>query len=452
MSNHAHNHPIISRMRPATEVQIPPTLGGIGAWNPAEGLTSDELVTATNVARRLRAELLILFNALPTSARTGVGLARHLGIDRGTGTRFANVCRKPIAELEVLRQLPGIKGLEQVLDAMAARSYDRAAIDAARVAVAQFESFIQDHGGSQTRLSEKIAAVEAGLDSEDEDAAERRRIEHRRTLFEGAVATLGQRALLRTNIMVFRPTPGSDRKMDQAMLRGIFGYQARPDAPPYVLRTFGRNDDVAGELIGQVAYTTLDGKEARGLTGGTVLEEFTSKPVPLVTARGGGRESLLTIDPDRSASGTPQDIVIAHEMIGEWLQPIHDTPPTHEVSSFLRSPSAALILDVFLHRSMAARCLPALKVYQSSPGLFEALSDHWYDQLPHPPRLQLLGADPQNLPSRLHPRHAEITRTFFDRLDWNLADFVGYRCEVEYPLWSGFYCIIFDYAAARDDE
>lgn len=439
-------------MKPPTEVQIPPAFGGIGAWNNGETLTGDEVVAAAKVAQRLRGELLVLFNLLPPPARTGVGLARHLGIDRGTGTRVANVCRKPLPELEILRHLPGIKGLEQVLDAMAAHNYDRASIDAARVAVGQFERLIHDHGGSQTRLSEKIAAAETGLNAEDEDAAERRRIEHRRTLFEGAVATLGQRSLLRTNVMVFRPTPGSDNKMDQAMLRGIFGYQARPDAPPYVLRTFGKNDDVVGTPIGEVAYTTLDGKEARGLMGGTVLEDFTSKPIPLVTARGSGRESLLTIDPDRSASGTPQDIAIAHEMIGEWLLPVYDNPPTHEVSSYIRGPSAALILDVFLHRSMAARCLPSLKVYQSSPGIFDSLSDHWYDQLPHPPRLQLLGSDPQNLPSRLHPRHADLTRTFFERLKWNLGEFVGYRCEVEYPLWSGFYCIIFDYGAAREDD
>jgi hypothetical protein len=65
--------------------------------------------------------------------------------------------------------------------------------------------------------------------------------------------------------------------------------------------------------------------------------------------------------------------------------------------------------------------------------------------------LQLLGSDAQTLPSRLYPRHGEMVATLFERLGWGMSEYVGYRCEVEYPFWAGFYCMTFDYEAGRGD-
>ncbi len=411
------------------------------------GLSAAEAAEAARVAERLTAELRGLYERLPASARSGVGVARHLGIDRGTGTRFVNVCRKVLPGIEVICQLPGVRGLQQVIEAMEASGHDPKALDAARVAVDQFERLLKRHG-SQTRLIEKISSMHR--EPNDGEMGGRSLIEQRRALFEAAAGALGQWASLRTAVHVYRPTPGSQEKMDQAMLRGLFGYGTRPDAPPYVLQSFGRNDPPPGHApTGAVAYRTLDGEEIRGLVGGTVMERFSSSPPPLLTARGSGQQSVVTVEPN-GENGDSQDLVIAHQMIGEWDLPMYDEPPRHEVSSFIKSPCAALLFDVFLHRSMASRCLASLKVYQSSPGLFHALSDHWYDQLPHPPRLQLLDPDPEALGSRLYPRHAEMLEEFFSRLGWDMRDYVGFRCEVDYPFWAGFYCITFDYEAGRD--
>jgi len=33
-----------------------------------------------------------------------------------------------------------------------------------------------------------------------------------------------------------------------------------------------------------------------------------------------------------------------------------------------------------------------------------------------------------------------------DRLGWAASEFVGYRCEVEFPIWRAGYCMLFDFA------
>jgi hypothetical protein len=66
--------------------------------------------------------------------------------------------------------------------------------------------------------------------------------------------------------------------------------------------------------------------------------------------------------------------------------------------------------------------------------------------LPYPPTIQLLGAEPRIAGSMFYPRHAEALAAYFSRVGWNMADFVGYRVEIEYPIWSGYYCNVFDYS------
>lgn len=425
-------------------------------WNDSKVIGAEDLAKATRVAQRLRAEMRALYELVPTQARTGTGFARLLGVDRGTATRFVNVCRKSIDDVRILHEVPGIKGLHQVIQAMSNHGYDPSALDLCRVAIDQFERLIHEFGGSQTKLQRRLLDATRDGQHDQGDSASELAHQRRAKLFESAAEAVGQRMELRTATQVFRPTPGVPGKMDQAMLRGTFGYRCRSEAPPYTLRSYGRNDLKDTQFDGEPgdrAYGSLEGIPALGVASGIVLEDYSSDPVPLVTMRGSGKEALIVVDPERGAMDEGVDITIANLLEANWGLPINDDPPTHEISTFVKSPAARMIFDVFLHSSMAGQCLPSMKVYLTSPGIFHNRAEYWTDELPFPPKLELLGlGGGKNLGSHLFLRHEDMTRYFFNKLGWDIEEYVGYRCEVEYPLWCGFYCMIFDYSVAAGNR
>jgi len=55
----------------------------------------------------------------------------------------------------------------------------------------------------------------------------------------------------------------------------------------------------------------------------------------------------------------------------------------------------------------------------------------------------VLGRGLGQVATGANPRHEELTRAMFDRLGWRRDDFIGYRAEVEYPLWGGAYFAVF---------
>ena len=52
----------------------------------------------------------------------------------------------------------------------------------------------------------------------------------------------------------------------------------------------------------------------------------------------------------------------------------------------------------------------------------------------------------------MYPRYAEVSRYFFNRLDWDPGEFIGFRCGLRYPVWRGGYCMSFDFSGNRPPE
>lgn len=415
-------------------------------------LTPDQVAEATQVGQRLLAEFRPLFEKLPQHARSGLGLARHLGVDRGTSTRFVGAFAKPVDGLGVLGTFPGVRGLRQILEALAKKQNSKAALAAATAAVDRFERLIHDLGGSQTKVTERLAALRTSALADTPEAHEQALLERRRLLFEASSGALGSRMDVWSVCQVYRPTPGSagnGTQMDQAMLRGTFGYRARRDAPPYALRSFGRNDGPVSSpqdgLPGDREYQALEGTEVAGVPQATVFREFSSDPPPIVTNRGKGKEAVALIDAERLSEERGLDLAVAHVLLGNWRLPHLDTPPTHDVSVYVGTPCARMVFDVFLHRSMAQRCVPSMNLYRTTPAIFSDPSAHWYDKLPYAPALQIYLPEERTLATRLYRRQPELIHAFFKRLGWAMEEFVGYRIEVEYPYWCGFYSMMFDY-------
>lgn len=86
---------------------------------------------------------------------------------------------------------------------------------------------------------------------------------------------------------------------------------------------------------------------------------------------------------------------------------------------------------------------PSVDAQMWNPNLSAPGGDKWVLRYPQLPTLELLGRGLTNAASKGYSRHKDLTEAFFDRIGWDPDEFFGLRCEVEFPIWRGGYCIKF---------
>lgn len=334
----------------------------------------------------------------------------------------------------MLTRLPGVEGLRQFLEGLRRVETDEADISAAETAIEQFEKLIEELAGSQTRLAERLALSAGAAEHREVDAG----LESREALFDAATRVTGRRCDVALSIYVFRPSPADPTILERALCKGMIGHHSVPGGMPMVLSS---GDTIAAETD---EVRLLNDRDARGRTPEAMLKPFTTWPLPTVTARGGGDTLLQVIDPAGVQDGQLVDVVTAVRGSHQMRDPQTGKPTLDAVWSLCSCPSRRLILDVYLHRDMERDYRPNLECQLWNPGL-DLGDDRWVTRFPGKPKLELLGQGIASSACESYPRHAELTTYFFDRLGWNPDDYVGFRCEVTYPIWRSGYCMVFDF-------
>jgi hypothetical protein len=93
----------------------------------------------------------------------------------------------------------------------------------------------------------------------------------------------------------------------------------------------------------------------------------------------------------------------------------------------------------------AGRPWMELATHRWGPDFAQHVGDRWQTQFVESPPLQLLGSGLPRKSPPAYPRLGELTEQFFERVSLSPDDFVGHRCDVEYPLWRTGYCMRLDY-------
>ncbi len=413
-----------------------------GADVVARPLAAGERGMADEVARRLRLELRGLLELLPESERGASAMARALEIDRNTCQRIVAATARGDADAQLLVQLPGVMGLRQFLDALAKRfpgMEPEQAIAGGRAAVDRFEQLIDNLAGSQRKLRERLE-----LDREINGAqtpAMPDDVSARRALFRAAVDVVGRWSETRLTMRIIRPVPGDPMHTENIRMTGHVGHVSRPVAVP--LEVYSGTPENLVEQAGP-AFQTLDASQKVGNTPGFLMTKFCTEPLPRVTSRATESRVIHAID-EAAARGEPSDIFVADRRAGVDKHPASQHPPIGEVCTIMNFPTRRFIMDVYLHKDIARRCIPLMEVHLASPWAGSALLARWSTRLPGGPRLQLLGTGLSNAGSDAYPRHGEVAREMFDSVGWDADEFVGYRVDVAYPVWRGAYCMLFDF-------
>lgn len=428
---------------PAGMVHVVP---GANVTTKHKPLSPQEWAAAEQVASRLHSELRRLVDAFPEHARGATGMARHLGVLRQTCQRVVSSVEPGVGGPAMLASLPGVQGLEQFLDGAAAVGGSAADISSARAAVDQFARLIRETGGSQSRLAARIHARPAASATRGGTAED-----VRRGLFESAVAISGRLSETSLSIYAFRPGDGG-RTLERALAKGQIGATVWPGGMPIILSS--GNTLARADRPGEIEL--MDHSLPRGVTPEAILRRFTTDPLPTVTSRVGKNGLMQVIDPATLGEGTgscpPLDIVTATRGQHPMFDPASGRPTFDSVWSLVNCPTRRLVLDVYLHVDMERDFRPSAEAHLFNPGLYGPDDDRWPTRVPLQPRLELLGRGITNAACNSYTRHAELTAFFFEHVAWDPTQFVGFRCEVTYPVWRAGYAIFFEHVAARVHE
>lgn len=423
------------------------TTGTAPKWRPVQvaspGLNPQELAEAEQVARRLHEELRTVVTLLPEPQRGASAMSRTLGVDRATCQRIVAAASQANAGVEILSQVPGVQGLRQFVTAMGARPDRKAnaeALASAAAAIDRFEGLLSRLGGSQRQLKARL-----GLDGRQGDPHPTQGgaddPASREALFRAAAAVTGRFCSTLLDVRVIRPVSGKPSLTEGLRIRGMLGHVARPDAVP--LEVAG-SAPLRADPVGP-AFETLGHTPASGNTPGSLLAPFCSQPLPRVTSRAAGYRVAHVIDTATTSGDKPGDIVIAHRGAQPDRHPATLTPPLGEMWFLMTFPARRMVFDVFLHREIARRCIPSIELHLWGPDVGRHGASRWSTRFPANPRLELLGSGLSGVSTPAYSRHPDLLRHVFQQVEWPEDEFVGYRCEVSYPVWRAGYCMAFDF-------
>jgi hypothetical protein len=406
----------------------------------ARPLNSAERSHANEVAHRLRLELRSVLSILSPDDSGASAMSRLLGVDRNICQRVVAATARGEADVHTLVQLPGVAGLRQFLQAMSRRpnvaSTERESISSATVAVDHFEKLLDELAGSQRKLKERL---EVGAPEDAEVLGPTDDMSARQQLFRAAARVTGRWSESWISMRMIRPLPGDPLMTESLLVRGHIGHVSREGAVPLEV---GENVQarLAGAPDGPAFKALADSEDPRRF----LLAPFCSQPLPQVISRALGSKLVHVIEGNASASEA-SDIVIADRRARPDKHPATQNPPLGEVWSMITFPSRRLVFDVYLHKNIARRCIPSLEQHLWGPHSGQQGLWRWSTRFPGGPKLELLGPGIANCATSAYDRYAELTRHMFEYSGWEPQEFVGYRCDVPYPVWRAGYCMLFDF-------
>ncbi|MHC5024351.1 MAG: hypothetical protein ACYTGG_10655 [Planctomycetota bacterium] len=431
---------------------------------PGTGLSAAQIEVARRVGERLQSEFRSVIRAFPIEARTIAQMSDWLGVTRPVCQRLLRGVRHRGDAITALSFFPGVKGLRQVIEAARRRRCDEPLLAVAGAAVDRYAALIDEHGGSQTRLLAALEAVNpAPTGGQRTGTFASDVLQARQGAFENLRLVTGREFQTHLAAFIYRPCPDDPTRMDCVTAMGMIGIHRRegslPICPTHTF-SYGSQEQLDEANI---HLATFDDEPAATGAPVAVLEEFCTRPLPVVVARQINGVLPVLIDPDR-ASEDPIDVVLGTRFAGV-THPAHDEPRIQNCSLVSDGPARNLLMSVHLHRSLAQASIPSLASYflgsrgpistpdagkhGDPPANFA--THRWFDRLPDRPRLEHLGFGLEQSGSSAYPRMSELVDHLLRSQGWAPDEFVGYRCQVPYPIWGAQYLITFDFGEGPAD-
>ena len=423
---------------------------------PVHPLAAPVLTHLDDLARlgqRLQSALADAIQGLPVDIRSANRLPEGLGVDKSTCYRLWRASQvSPGRWNEVILSLPGPSAMRCFIAAIKRRRLSRGLIDSFQSAVDQFDAFVRDKYRSQTRLKEMLSRMPSVRMSAP--TSESTPSSTRAALFHSAAALNRSSVDLDGAIVLVMPSQRPNCVVEVAMLIVYLGFRASPGGRPLIVHVGSQKEHPlagaeAAEANAGLEIRDTDGDPLIGQSSHCIVPEFSSHPLPaIVRERSASREvARLCVDvSDATQVREGFDLVTAFR-----LDPIPHTPEQARApfKGFLKTidhPTSNLIVDVYLHRSFARRCIPEASCDAPVPTwMADSECARWAYRLPEYPDLRILPNDLAAAQDAAWPRYGPMATLLFDRCGVRRDEYVGHRMSTRYPLWPTSYKLAFDY-------
>ena len=424
-------------------------------------MSDHELMRIRRVGDRLRASFRTLVDGFPPNARNISGMSRWLGVHKATCQRIVEGLDPGRDGLTAIARFPGTEGMRGHIAAASEHGVTSDLIHNATAAVEEYESLLAHFGHTQrglVRIIESLRMEAAGPDGQpDRELAE----DQRKSLFDGAKRVTGEEMRGKGVVVILRPRADQPSRLAATMYTMLSGVRRHTFSRPvvsFMYSGFWSHSEEARPSSVQEERLPYQ-----------LVPEFSTAGLKTVRIDSKDARTLVVVDlesVERDSEGLgPADACIKFHSLA-IPNPVWDEQARLNVAARISSPSRALVMDVFLHHSIASNVLPVVGSYALSapPGDSpEGGPDQcWYERFPDSPELKQLGRANGTRARTLLPRQEELiayalrdaTSPGAGALPGPIdpAEYLGYRCETTYPIWQSEYRLYFEVPRPAEAE
>ncbi len=377
------------------------------------------------VLLRIRAALAELLTAVAADPLRPQDVARRFNLNKNLTWKISKIIRETDPAL-IVQYIPGKAGVTILLDSMKKAGAPIAAIIAVREAVEEFEKMREMHAGDRETLEAMIGGLAAGRDALQHQESQRR------LSFRGNSAIWGVQARVQICVNILSPSSDPDF-VDLAWISGLVDFRRlRRDTVWSIASTRKVDDDGKPLPLGN-----LESLDPRFSAHDAIplLKDFCSDPPPELQLNVGAdklmRYDLIEGPLGNTAATTCIIGIIGRAFVRRTSAP-GDTLGEHVAR--LHTPAELLIHDLFVHRDLQYAMSPEVRLYGQLPNApIYPLCGRDRGELPVWEPVQSLGTGTSAALTPEMPKYRAMLDFVFQRLNWNDAEFSGFRFRMRYP-------------------
>lgn len=378
-------------------------------------------IHARSVVRALRGSFSDLLLAMGADPLDPQSLCREGGLTRTLAWKISKMIQADDPAV-VLQHMPGASGVNILFRAAERAGVARERLQSAQSAVDEYEQLINVHCGDRATLEIMGGELsQAGRQQRDE--------QHRKLLFQGASYVWGAQA--RVSLKLGIVGPGREAGLlDFASVNGLIDFRRlRPDVTWILASRRSRNDD--GSPMQTSASEPIDPAFA-GPESAPMMAEFCSQPLPQL--RRSEDRTTTSFELVEGPVGNTGALTCVFGAIQRNI-PYHRSPANEwgEHSAICDIPSEMMLIDLFIHESFKFAHNPEALLFSDLFGKTDSCDRR--KQLPLNETLQNLGVGPSPPATPSVPGYRLLAQRAFDRMNWNPADFHGFRMRIQYPAY-----------------
>jgi hypothetical protein len=371
--------------------------------------------------QRLRGALIELMAAVKANPAEPQEVARRFQLNKNLTWKISRIVAANDG-FSAIPHIPGESGLEIFLAAMGGAGAPADLLARVRVAMESFNKFVHTHAGDR-------ASLDLILDSMGLVQDEERLRASRERAYQGNSGVWGVSAKARFCAGFLAPQRNNPNLLDLATMGGLVGFHRLRKDAEWPLFQFDRYHD-DGSSLSRDDVELIDG-ENRGTP--RLLSRFSSSPLPDIEARPTELGTELVLRPGRVGKLAAFDAFFGHIDRGapRYRQPGDEYG---EFGAIVAVPIQTLNFDIIAHRDCFPIPAPEVLVFGRPGGGQDAPAHRRRSSvIPLPEKCVELAGVPPVVATPLFDRFGELVSNIIERLGHDIAEFRGWRLQIDYP-------------------